>query len=140
MVSEDMPPDTTLSGSMSARDVTSLVTLFVTMLASSKGEIIGAMEANSAKAAERWQQHDKVHHDERKSLEDLQKTLDDHMAIAQARWDKERDEDLIMKGRIQPVRTVGYLLSHNWRTILLIVLGILALLGISEDAFKVFTN
>jgi ferric-dicitrate binding protein FerR (iron transport regulator) len=113
-------------GSMSARDVTSLVTLFVTMLASTKAEIIAAMDANSHRAAERWQTHEREHASTLGRLADLERELHAHL-------DKEERDDLIMDARIRPLRTLGHRAVLHWRDIVIFLFALLALLGVGTD-------
>lgn len=130
MTDDDRVPDSELprdiASSMSARDVTSLVTLFVTMLASAKAEILMAMNENSNRAGERWGQHEKEHADQLRRLEVIESALKQHL-------DAEARDMLVMEARVRPFKVLGTTVALHWRDIVILVLGVLTLLGIGSD-------
>jgi hypothetical protein len=116
------PPD----GSMPARDVTSLVTLFVSMLAQTKGEILHALTVNSDAASARWAAHEREVAGHLARLDNLEIAVAAHLA-------KEERADLVMDARVRPLRFIGGRLVAHWRDIVILVVALLTLVGIGTE-------
>ena len=145
---EELKPS---NGSMSVTEVTGLVQLFNNQLLAMEGRLVAKMDDNSRMASERWVKHD---HDRERILEDIEKRfgkleaemckqtaslaedLKAHVAIADAYWAKERDEELILDARLTPVKGAVAYLRRNWKTILLVIVSILAVLGFSANTLE----
>lgn len=126
--------------SLSGADVTALVTLFSNMLHAMEGRLIAKMDDNSRLAIERWAKHDldseRIQNAWTEKFIGLEKRLDDHLVIANAHFTKERDEDLVSEARVKPVLTAVQYLAKNWRTILLVIVSIIAILGFSGETLN----
>lgn len=121
------------SGGMTASEVTSLVNLFNGMLLAMEGRLTAKMDDNARAATERWAKHDYDAQVTLASWSDrflkLEEALDRHLR-------QEEDEDLIVAARIKPVKTTIQYLASNWRTILLLIVSLLAILGFSTRTFQ----
>ena len=121
-------------------DAIGLLNVFEHMLLAMERRLVEKMDDNSELAAERWDRHDKDSERTLKAIEDrfekvhgLIKTVDETLA---AHLKKERDEDLVNEIRVQPiVKAVRYVIAH-WRTALLIIVSILAILGFSGETLN----
>lgn len=114
---------------MSARDVTALVHLFVSMLQEVKKDLLSALENNSRGAQERWEKHEKEH-------ADLAERLDCHIEEAQKRWKADDQEEERFDARVEPIKAFLQWLRYNWKDILLLIIGLLALIGFSTETLE----
>jgi len=140
-----------VNGQLSVSDVMGLVRLFNDSLLAMEARLGAKMDDNSQAASDRWIKHDR---DSERVLADIEKRfnkmetelckqtadiaadLKTHIAIADAHWQKEHDEEIAFDARLTPVKgAVGYL-RHNWKNILLAVVTILAILGFSVSTFR----
>ena len=145
--------DSTLpsNGSMTVTEVTGLVQLFNNQLLAMEGRLVAKMDDNSRMASERWVKHD---HDRERILEDIEKRfgklesemckqtaalaedLKAHIAIADAYWTKEHEAEIALDARLTPVKgLIGYVRT-NWKTILLLIVSLLAILGFSANTLE----
>ena len=51
----------------------------------------------------------------------VEQALETHLVVANAHFSRERDEDIRMNARIQPVRTAGEWIAKNWKTLALVI-------------------
>lgn len=128
------------SDNMSVAEVTGLVNLFTSMLATSTAQIIARIDANSSAESERWRKHDAELDRNREQAVarflKVENALDQHLQVANAHFTKEHDEDLVMDARIRPVRvSLAYVAGH-WKTVLLILLSVLGLMGVWLDVIR----
>jgi len=130
--------------SMTVSEVTGLVNLFTSMLSTSTAQIIGRIDDNARVETERWTRHDVDLERNREAIVarflKVETALDSHLMVANIHFAKEHDEDLVMDARVRPVRSAGDWLARNWRTILLFIFGILALLGFSGETLQRLTG
>lgn len=140
-----------VNGQLSVSDVMGLVRLFNDSLLAMETRLGAKMDDNSRAASDRWTKHDR---DNERVLADIEKRfakmeaefckqtasiagdLKAHVAVAQERWDKEHDEELILDARLTPVKGAFAYLRRNWKTILLVIVSILAVLGFSVSTFQ----
>jgi hypothetical protein len=139
------------ANSMTVTEVTGLVQLFNNQLLAMEGRLSAKMDDNSRMASERWVKHD---HDSERILGDIEKRfvnletefckqtsliaedLKAHVAIADAHWKKEHDAEVALDARLTPVKgLIGYVRS-NWKTILLLIVSVLAILGFSATTLE----
>jgi hypothetical protein len=127
-------------GSMSVTEVTGLVNLFNGMLLAMEGRLITKMDDNSRMAEGRWARHDadskklcETFGDRFERIETVLKTTADAL---QEHLDKEHDEELRAEERVKPVKTIAQYVGRNWRTILLLIVSLLAVLGFSFDTLS----
>jgi len=127
------PPQPPLTTS----DVTGIVGLFNVMLASMEARLVAKLDGNTRMAVERWAMHDARDDKNAEMLAErfgkleasilkVETCLDTHL-------DKEREEDIANKARVQPVVMSAKYLSTNWKTILLVVFSLLALAGFIDE-------
>lgn len=139
------------NGQMSVSEVMGLVRLFNDSLLAMEARLGAKMDDNSRIASERWTKHDREFEralaDVEKRFSKLEtamenrfcaveKALQAHIVIAQERWDKEHDEDLILDARLTPVKGAIAYFRRNWKTILLVIMSILAVLGFSSETLR----
>jgi hypothetical protein len=131
-----MTDETTNGTSLTATDVTALVTLMSGMLDRMEGRIIGRLDDNAQGAAERWERHDKELAANTKRITDrfmvIEAALDEHLQVANIHFAKEHDSEIATEARVKPVRTAAGWLWANWKTIVLILFALLGVLGLAE--------
>lgn len=142
----DGPPESNVTQNntgipgMTAAEVTSLVNLFNGMLLAMEGRLTAKMDESSRRATDRWAKHDLDAQTTMQHWTDqfvrLEGVVDAHVTTAEAHWAAERDEELILAARIKPVKTTVQYLASNWRTILLLIVSALAILGFSTRTFQ----
>lgn len=142
---EHVMPIGGVSGSeMTVSDVTGLVHLFNGMLVSMEGRLIAKIDETSRLAAERWAAHDlerlTFRELDAKRFEKLEQAIFTVEITLKQHLDKERDEDLVLDARVRPIKSVGGYIIHNWRTLLLAILAVLAILGITSEAAQPYLN
>ena len=100
------------------------------MLAAMEARIMERLSDSSRLASERWARHDedskRIVETWNRRFEALEKRVNEHHHQAEmdhVSWD----------ARIGPVRNSAALLSKNWRTILLVLFGLLGFLAITAD-------
>lgn len=139
------------TGSMSVTEVTGLIQLFNNQLLAMEGRLSAKMDDNSRLASERWTKHDQ---DSERVLADIEKRFTKleaelceqtsvlaaefkaHTQEAESRWKKERDEEIRLDARLTPVKGVIAYVRRNWKTILLLVVSVLAILGFSVNTLE----
>jgi len=136
------------SGSMSVTEVTGLVQLFNNSLLAMEGRLVAKMDDSSRLASERWIKHDRdserivgdiekrivtVQCELQKEIDLLATTLKDHIGIANTHWEKEHEEEIRLDARLTPVKGALAYVRRNWKTILLVIMSILAVVGFSRD-------
>lgn len=133
-------PVVPISGAMSARDVTELVKLFVSMLHETKNDLLAAMSANSLAAHDRWTRHEAEHaqlmEQWRCELEELSTKFTAHEEVALARWKEQDHEEEVFDARVEPLKAGWAWIRKHWRDLLIVMLGLLALLGFSTQTLE----
>jgi len=126
--------DLQLSGSMTAGDVTALISLIDARLGRMEDRIIARLDQNSAGATERWAKHDAELAENTKRIVArfllIEKCLDDHIVIANAHFGREHDAVLVSAARQRPVRLTISWLAANWKDLVILAVGALVVLGI----------
>ena len=129
-----MNDDLQLSGSMTAGDVTALISLIDARLGRMEDRIIARLDQNSAGATERWAKHDAELAENTKRIVArfllIEKCLDDHIVIANAHFGREHDAVLVSAARQRPVRLTISWLAANWKDLVILAVGALVVLGI----------
>lgn len=139
---EEPTQATESGGTMSVTEVTGLVQLFNNSLLAMEGRLIAKMDENSRRASERWAKHDLELEANTKrivarfekveaSITLIEKSLKEHL-------DKEHDDELVVQARVKPITTVAGYIAKNWRTILLLIVSVLAILGFSGETLQTF--
>jgi hypothetical protein len=122
------------NGRLSPTEVTALITLIDTRLGRMEDRIIARLDQNSAGATERWAKHDLELAENTKRVVArfllIEKSLDDHIQIANAHFDREHDDQVASATRQRPVRLTVAWLGANWIQIVLFVISMLAILGV----------
>lgn len=129
-----IPGDGSLKvGSMTAGDVTALITVFQAMLDRSERRIIERLDQNSAGASERWTLHEKEHGAIDTRMAQGEAILTEHIAKSMAFYEKYHAEEIAEEARLQPFKLSVQWLWANWRTILLLMVALVAILGFSGE-------
>ena len=128
------------NGAMTVSEVTGLVNLFTSMLNTSTAQIIARIDDNAKSETERWRKHDLELERNRVAVVErflkIERSLDEHLQVANAHFTKEHDEDLVMDARVRPVRvSLAYVAGH-WKTVLLVLLSVLGLMGVWLDVIR----
>jgi len=133
-------PDSEDTAGLTSSDVIGLVTVFERMLLAMENRLVAKMEENTQGAKDRWGLHDR---DSERVLRDI---ADKFLAIEQSielveqalnlHLKQEADEDLQTQARVRPVLTLFQYLAKNWRTILLLIVSMLAILGFSGETLN----
>ena len=129
---------TAANGAMTVSEVTGLVNLFTSMLNTSTAQIIARIDDNAKSEAERWRKHDLELERNRVAVVErflkIERSLDEHLQVANAHFTKERDEDIRLDARVRPVKSVvGWVWSH-WRDLALLAIGLITLATLLVDA------
>lgn len=122
------------NGRLSPTEVTALITLIDTRLGRMEDRIIARLDVNSAGATERWAKHDAELAENTKRVVArfllIEKSLDEHMVIANDHFAREHDSVLVSAARQRPVRLTVAWLAANWKDLVILAVGILVVLGI----------
>lgn len=122
------------NGRLSPTEVTALISLIDTRLGRMEDRIIARLDVNSAGAKERWDKHDAELAENTKRVVArfllIEKSLDEHMVIANDHFAREHDAELVSKERQRPVRLTVAWLAANWKDLVILAVGILVVLGI----------
>jgi hypothetical protein len=158
-MTDDTPPEITTSQNGSATPVVAMDAL-ATLIHSFGSMMVGMetrqtsqmdkMEArltekirDNAHAAEtrwtRWEADSKAYREAMDGrVRELETWRQEHMEKVRAWQQQEHDEEIRSDARVRPVLTAVQYVSHNWRTILLIIVSILAVLGFAGDNIHTF--
>ena len=122
------------NGRLSPTEVTALITLIDARLGRMEDRIIARLDQNSAGATERWAKHDLELAENTKRVVArfllIEKSLDDHIQIANAHFGREHDATITSAARQRPVRLTIAWLAANWKDLVILAVGILVVLGI----------
>ncbi len=118
---------------ITSSDVTALVSLFNTMLVAMEARIIARLDQNALGAAERWSLHEREHAAHEKAYAELEARLDEHIRKSTEIWAHVREEELREDARIEPIKNGAAWLWANWRTLLLLIVAGIAILGFSGE-------
>lgn len=120
-------------GQMSAADVTALITVFQNMLDRSERRIIERLDQNSAGASERWALHEREHGAIDTRMAQGEAILTEHIAKSMAFYEKYHAEEIREAARLEPFKLSLAWVWANWRTILLLIVALVAILGFSGE-------
>ena len=122
------------NGRLSPTEVTALIALIDTRLGRTEDRIISRLDANSSGATERWAKHDLELAENTKRVVArfllIEKSLDDHIVIANDHFAREHDATITSAARQRPVRLTVAWLAANWKDLVILAVGILVVLGI----------
>jgi len=134
-VTEDQP--TNGNGSMSVTEVTGLVQLFNNQLLATEGRLFAKMDDNSRREAERWVKHDQELSDNRVSIvirfEKMEKSILLVEESLQRHLDREREEQIVVNARVQPVKNVFMWMVVNWKNVAILLIGLLGFAAVAAD-------
>jgi hypothetical protein len=126
------------SNGTSVADAASLIAAVATLVAGSTSTIMARLDENARGASERWRIHDLELERNRETITakflKIEKALDEHIVIANAHFAREHDQDLVMRARVQPVRSGVAWIVANWKTVGLVVALVIGwvLLGVES--------
>ena len=143
----DEPPVPSLNGSVG--DAAALIAAVATLVSGSTATIMARLEENSRGATERWRLHDeelarnraaitakfeKIERELEAEVQRVERALEEHLVVANAHFQREHDDDLVLRARIEPVKSGVAWITANWKTVVLVV-GLIAgwiLLGVES--------
>jgi hypothetical protein len=125
------------SAQLSPTEVTALITLIDTRLGRMEDRIIARLDQNSAGATERWVKHDAELAENTKrvvarfmvveaDLLTVSKSIDVHLA-------REHDAAIALNARVKPVKSTLRWVVVNWRSVLVLLFGLLGFFAILSD-------
>jgi hypothetical protein len=127
-------PQPTNGNVLTATDVTALVSLMSGMLDRMESRIIARLDDNSRLASERWAKHDaELAENTKRVVKRFEVVEADLLTVSnclKGHLDKEHDEELASEIRVRPVKSIGRFVVANWKDILILVIGVLAVLGV----------
>jgi hypothetical protein len=128
------------STSMSVVEVTGLINLFAGLLNTSTSLILGRLDENAKMASERWMKHDAELARNRDAIvarfEKIEGVLDKDVKTLDEHLSKAHDDQVALDARVRPVMTLAGAVQRNWKTILLFIVAVLAILGFSVETFQ----
>jgi hypothetical protein len=139
---------TTTGPTSSVADAASLIAAVATLVAGSTATIITRLDALERGETTRWRLHDEELERNRKTITTkfekienelaaeivrVEKALEAHLVVANAHFARERDEDLVMDGRVRPIRTGVAWLVANYKNIVILLIGILGFIAVAAD-------
>jgi hypothetical protein len=133
-MTDQPPPNGNGVNGLSGADMLALLSHITGLLDAMEGRIIDRLNENAAGAAARWTLHDAelARNTQRvidrfviieTDLATVSKCLEEHLK-------KEEKEDLAAEVRVAPLRAIGHFFVHNWKDILIFILGALVLIGV----------
>lgn len=120
-------------GAMTAGDVTALISVFQNMLDRSEQRIIARLDQNSTTGAERWMLHEKEHGAIEVRMSKHEADFETFRDKAIAVYDHYHEQEVAEEARLQPFKLSAQWLWTNWRTILLLLVALVAILGFSGE-------
>jgi hypothetical protein len=127
-------------GGISTLDVTALMGIFGSMLDRMERNILARLDENARGAAERWRLHDEQLARDRAAVIERFTAVEGHVervdADMAAHHKAAHEEQLVRQARVRPVQTAAGFLWANWKTILLLVVALLAVLGFVGDTLN----
>lgn len=131
---DEPTPPPTLNGSVG--DAAALIAAVATLVSGSTATIMARLEENSRGATERWRLHDeelgrnrtaitakfeKIERELEAEIKRVEQALEAHLVVANVHFQREHDDDLVLRARIQPVKSGVAWLIANWKTVALFV-------------------
>jgi hypothetical protein len=131
MMPDELPP---INGSvLSGGDMLALLTRIDDMLGKMEGRIMERLSVNFAAEADRWRRHDEELTKNTKRVVDRFEVIEAELLTVsnclKAHLEKEHDEQVRTDARVKPVRTVALIVVQNWKSIALLILALLGILG-----------
>jgi hypothetical protein len=130
----DQPPTNGNGNGLSGGDMLALIAHITDLLNASEARIIDRLDENSERASERWKKHDDELAANTKRITDRFLIIENDLAMTNKclteHLKKEENEDLAAEIRVAPLRAIGHFLVHNWKDILIFILGALVLIGV----------
>ena len=110
-----------------------LLNVFERMLLAMEARLVAKMDDNARAASERWARHDEDHRTRDKISDDrfmmIERNLQDHLDKSRTYIQARHDAEVRADARVKPVLTVAQYIVKNWRSIALLVLVALVILG-----------
>jgi hypothetical protein len=129
---------------MSATEMTGLVGLFNSQLSLMETRIMARLDLNAEAARHRWETHDKeLAENTRRVVERFEKLEANLTTVAEAvrvHHEEEHDERVRNDARVRPVKGFFGWLWRNWRDLVLLAIGLLALAAAFGEWFGRFAG
>jgi hypothetical protein len=110
-------------------DVTALVSLFTTMLSSTRADILEQIGKNSAAAVGHWQHHEEEHKELIKQLNIHLEEAAVHFKVYDGHLAKEHNEQVAFDARVQPVKAIAVWLTNHWKDLAILLIAVAGMLG-----------
>ena len=129
-------------------EATSLIAAVATLISSSTATIMARLDAMERSETTRWRLHDeelernratitakfeKVENELAAEIVRVEKALEAHLVLANIHFAREHDDDLVMQGRVRPLKTGASWIAANYKSVLIILFGILGFLAVAAD-------
>jgi len=115
----------------SASDVIGVINVFERMLLAMEARLVAKMDENSRLASDRWAQHDAQLAANEKKIVDRFARLEGDLVtmetVLNAHLKKEETESIVNEARIRPIMGSIAWFWKNWRDVVLLVIGVIAM-------------
>jgi hypothetical protein len=123
----------TNASGLTGADMLALVAHITGLLSEMEGRIMDRLSDNASGAEERWRKHDAASERTigaiREEIGVLRADFSAHLAVANAHFGKEHDEEIAGQARTKPIRTVATIVVANWKSIALAIFALMGILG-----------
>lgn len=110
--------------------VTTLIHAFASMMTSMEARLTDRITENAAASKERWGKWEK-------EFREYRDANDTRIGVLEGKVDKHLDEDersdLVWNARLGPARRAATLISHNWKTVVVLLFAAFGALGLASD-------
>ena len=110
-----------------------LLNVFERMLLAMESRLVAKMDDNARSASERWVRHDELQRERDKLSDDrfalVERNLQEHVEKARQYMQSRHDAEVRSAARVKPVLTAAQYVVANWRSMALLVLVALVILG-----------
>ena len=121
-----------------------LLNVFERMLLAMEARLVAKMDDNARAASERWARHDEDHRTRDKISDDrfmmIERNLQDHLDKSRTYIQARHDAEVRSDARVKPVLTGVQYVVKNWRSIALLIIAVIAILGYATDHLHQFVG
>ena len=144
-MTDDQPP---VVNDNAVVEASSLIAAVAALIASSTATIMARLDAMERSETTRWRLHDeelernratitakfeKVENELAAEIVRVEKALEAHLVLANIHFAREHDDDLVMQGRVRPLKAGASWIAANYKSVLIILFGFLGFLAIVAD-------
>ena len=132
----------------SVAEATGLIAAVATLISSSTSTIMARLDALERGETTRWRLHDEELERNRATITEkfekietelaaeivrVEQALETHLKIANIHFAREHDDDLVMQGRVRPIKTGVAWIVANYKNIVILLIGILGFVAVAAD-------